>query len=90
MAEQIISKVKRFIGTAEFYITKADREYAYYINDTFGEKEKHYAISQSCYKDARYYLERAQELIDDNNITDPEQLLRLSDLRNKLDKNKRH
>ena len=54
--EQYVSQMEK---TADYYKQKADREYAYYKNDAFGDRESHYLNSQKAYEKEKECREKA-------------------------------
>ncbi len=87
-----ITLVRRYVGTAEFYMQKADREYAYYKNDFDngrGNKYTHYRISQECYEKAQSYIDRAKKIMKEDNIKDSSLSSRIRTIERKLKANKK-
>ncbi len=57
--EQYISQMKK---TADYWKTKADREYAYYKNaQSSDEAKKHYLASQYAYKKEKEFRKKAED-----------------------------
>ncbi len=87
MKKKLIT-IRRMIATAETYLTKADREYAYFKNKQFGDENLHYLNSQNYYRMVRDKLDYAARMIEEYQVNDPFILARYAEVEQKLQKNR--
>lgn len=76
--DKALTLVKRYTSTAETHLRKADREYAYYKNEKFGDPQAHYLTSQQCYSKAKEMAEKTLQTMDAEGINDPNLRARLN------------
>lgn len=68
MSENIATTIKRHESTAEFWKTKADREWAYAVN---GQGDYHYGNAKQAYAKADQFQAKADALRNSGRVTAP-------------------
>lgn len=89
-AEKALTLARRYIGTAITFLQKADREYAYYKNEAFGDPKDHYINSQKWYAKVREIADKANQVMCYNNIVDDSLSDKLNAIMSKCTDKKNH
>ena len=77
---------KKYVGTAENSLRKADREYAYYMSGAQGDPQQHYLISQQEYSKARDLAHEALEIMKEKNYDNLDLMDRINAILEKCDR----
>ena len=68
--EKILIDIKKKTSTAETLQKKADRNYAYFKNENYGDPNEKMRISQKSYQKAFEIAAKVLKIMQDNNIHD--------------------